>query len=118
MKVLDRIDRKRLEQVPVISRFAIVEPEYEALPPAADRPEHWRWKYGFEIHCNFTGPREASDHMADHARRLIAREIFGEITDDLFELQRTLLEESYRRDGDPAMTIINNLIRKVRGERV
>jgi hypothetical protein len=80
---------------------------------------HWVWRYGFEVHCEFTGPEEAFEHMFDHARGLIAREIFGEITDDLFELQRHLLEEgSYRDETDAAMAIIHKLIRKVRGERV
>ena len=116
MKVLDKIDRSRHERFPVTGRFAAIDTRCGMIP-LSERPEHWRLKYGFSVYCTIVGPEKASNDMVDKARRQIAREIFGEITDDLFELNRMLLEEHYRPSDDPAITIIDNLIRKTRGER-
>ena len=118
MKILDIMEAKRLKRVPEINRFAKVNATYEALP-SPDIPYHWQWKIGFDVYSVFTGPERSDDHMShlfENARRLVAREVFGELTDDLFELLRTLSEEGYRPEDDKAMQIINKLISKTRGE--
>ena len=115
MKILDKINIKCGEQVPVSGRFAIVESENKEPLRLSERPEQWKWDYGIRIHCDFVGPPTASENLAYQARRMIAKELFGEITDDLFQLKRLLMEESYRPIGDPVMAIIDNLIKETRG---
>lgn len=118
MKILDKIDTKIGDQVPVRTRFAKVSTTRRFIEEPQACHTYWELSYGFQVQCTITGPREHSRDMLDNARMLIAREVFGEITDDLIELKRELLEEdTFRPQGDPAMKIVNRLIRKVSGER-
>lgn len=116
MKIFEAIKAKRERQVAVMTRFARIEPEYELSN--GSRPDHFQWKIGAEIFCRFTGPLEAKEHLTRQATRMIAKEVYGEIVDDLMALQLLLMEEQYRADGDPALAAIHNMRRKMCGESI
>lgn len=116
MKIFEAMEAKRGGQVAPRTRFAHLEAKYSVAPAPRDIPDHFQWRYSIHLHCNFVGPRDASEHYAKHARRLIAQEVYGEICTDLMELTRLLMEESYRGDGDPVLEAIENMRRKMRGD--
>lgn len=115
MKVFEAITAKRLKRVPPTGRFAHIEAEYDVAPVQGGEPDHFQWKYGIQLRCSFVGPEEASEHALKQARRLIAKELYGEVENELLALMRTLMEEQYRPADDPAMAIITDLLNRIRG---
>lgn len=113
MKIFEAIQAERLKRVAPASRFVRIDPEFSVTQ--LDIPNQYRWQYGICLRCFFTGPEEGEEQYGNQARRLIAREVYGEIIDDLIELSRVLMEESYRPATDPALAILENSIRKMQG---
>lgn len=119
MKIFEAMEAARGRQVAPKTRFSHLEAKYSgALPSPRDIPAQFQWRYSIQLHCNFVGPADATEHYAKHARRLIAQEVYGEVCTDLMELTRLLLEEGYRGDGDPVLEAIESMRRKMRGESV
>ena len=116
MKLIDAIRAKRLRQVPPRGRFADVVGAYDAEPISdlSFRPE-WQGRFGVELGCSLQGPAVAREDLARQAERLITREVYGEVEDDVMELLHLLLKEGHRPSGDPAMQLIERLLAKLRG---
>ena len=114
MYILDTIEAKRMRQVVPRARFAFVEPEYAVALPPPDRPNHFQWKYGIQLSCVFTGPEKCEEQFTRQARRMLARELYGELEDDLLVLLRLMMEDGYRPSDDPVMQAIEGMLRKIR----
>jgi hypothetical protein len=117
MKIFQAMEAARGRQVPVIPRFARMEADCSgALPDPKGHPNRFLWRYGVQLYCMFVGPEEAEEHLAQQARRMIAREVYGDVRDDLFELMRLLTEENYRASDDPVMAHITGMLQKMAGD--
>lgn len=117
MKLFDAIKAKQMDRIAPITRFACIDPQYEAkLSLDSPTPDHYQWRIGAEISCVLSGPIKAREQLMKQAHRMIAKEVYGEIIDDLIELQRILYEEQYRADGDPVFDAIRKMINKMQGE--
>ncbi len=118
MKLLDVIEEKQRGRVAQTRTVA----DYTALSPkeatANLPPDHWEWTFVARVGCIQTGPEEAREHLAKRARRLIAREVFGELEDDIQAVLELLWEENhYREPGDPVLSYLESMLRKVRGDQ-
>ena len=118
MKILDAIEEARGDRVVPSGRFSNISPTYEATPPEKIMmgASHWMWQFDLGVGVTMTGPDEARESLAEKAKRMIARELYGELVDDLHELMRVLDEECYRANDDPAQSKITAMIRKMRGD--
>lgn len=116
MKIFDAIKAKRLNQKAPITRFARIDATCSAIPNLY-KLDQFEWRIGAEVFCRLSGPAKAHEHTLRKAMDLIAKEVYGEIVDDLIELERILLEEQYRPTGDPAINAIHSMIMKMRGEK-
>jgi len=119
MKVLDAIEAARGDRVMPRGRFANINATYEATAPEKIMmgATHWMWQFGLGVGVTTTGPDEAREDMAEKAKKMIARELYGEVVDDLHELMRVLDEEEYRPMDDPATSKIRTMIRKLNGDQ-
>lgn len=117
MKALDAIEDARGDRVVPRGRFANICPTYEATPPSGVMlgAEYWVWRFDVKVGVVLSGPHSAREELAVKAKRMIARELYGEIIDDLHELMRVLDEEEYRPIDDPATSKIRTMIRKLSG---
>lgn len=116
MKIFEAITAERLRQIAPKTRFARIEAHHDVSPIPHLPEEHFEWKIGATVFTRFSGPIKAREQMMRQAQRFIAQEIYGELMNDLIELQRILLEDQYRGPGDPAMDAIDAILRKMRGE--
>jgi hypothetical protein len=60
--------------------------------------------------------QDAGEEDMQRAVDLISREVYGELLDDAFELNRILHNEFYRGIDDKAANIVINMINKMRGK--
>lgn len=72
-------------------------------------PRQFEFRHSVIVGVKQVGPKEAVDQLYGQARRAIARELYGEVLDDLCELERLLYEEAYRPADDPILTKIRSI---------
>lgn len=118
MKLLDNITAELVMhnsmtplRVPHVPRFALGETTLDTQ--SLDMPEYFRWRVGVTVFNVFEGPKTGKAHYLKTAKRMIAREVYGEILDDLFVLTRLLHEEGPRLPGDKVSEALHALIRKI-----
>jgi len=89
----------------------------ETLGPALAFDNYLRVTFEAAVRFETTGPEEALSEMKRKAELALAREVFGEIEDDLKSLQILLWEEDiYRGPQDPVMTKLNDMLKTLKGE--
>ena len=115
-KLLDSIESERRERTTGMSRR--VKPFYEVERPSADLdPAIWVWKFGATVFVKMQGPDEAREHLARQARKILAREVYGEIEVLAIDALHEALEETYRDSNDPLLLKIRAIISMCRGEQ-
>lgn len=114
MKLLKRLTHTILRRVPVheapqITMRAITEPSQLRMTP-----DHCRYRFSVELWAETTGPSAALDEMRRRALRILLRELYGEVADEIHLTLRDLMqEEHYRPNDDPVLTRLNALLRKL-----
>lgn len=119
LKIFNHLERTRRERVP--SRFGRTEVTRKVEVPNEMAPLEDRFVYEYQVRvfCRTVGPSFETEPMVDRARRMIARELYGPVQSDLIRLREMLWEEEhYRPPGDPVLTLIDDMLRKMRGEEV
>lgn len=118
MKLLDQIEAKRGREVATHdqpSRFVKASVGNEAV--LLDFPRRWRWRYQVRFWCDFLGTWQDEPHIKEKARQLIAKEVYGELSDDLLQLQSLLFRERYRDAADPILRHVEMMFKKTIGMR-
>ena len=77
---------------------------------------HWRVRHEVTVGFECTGPESTIPKMRENAVRAIAREVFGELQNDLQDLRVSLWEENfYREHDDPVFLKIEAMLLKMGG---
>ncbi len=115
MNIFQRMEDTRRRRVCPPSRTEVT---YKSIPDteAYLSEDHWEWRWQVSVGCKQFGPESSREEMAKRARRMIARELYGEIQDDLMELLEYLYEESYRTADDPVLGKLGEILRKISGD--
>ena len=114
-KILDAIEAQRLNRRAATPRRIM--PVYQAVPDNLTLSATWEWKFGATVFVNMRGPEEAREHLARQARRILAREIYGEIRALTLDAIEEALSETYRPDDDPLVQKLNAILAACDGER-
>lgn len=118
MKLFKHMREARRGRVaPRVGR-TLVEFSAELDDPSSQKAEGalWRRVYTVTVGCSLIGPEEASENMAEKAKRMIARELYGELEDDIRDAIEVANEEAYRPENDPLLKVLEGMLRKVRGD--
>lgn len=105
MKLLEALEAKRS------NRFLRVEIRDTCLP--ANRDDLFEWVVSATVSARIVGSAEMEDCLKLQARKMIAREIYGEIVNDLYNLKLQLSNECYRAADDDALAAIDAMIDKM-----
>lgn len=89
-----------------------IRPVYHVEPPAP-LDNIWTWVYGITGTVTLFGPEESREELRARAREMLIKEIYGELQDDILEIQYSLWKEGWRAPDDSVMIALNNLLRKV-----
>jgi hypothetical protein len=115
MKVFDAIRLADKNQVPArvgrVQSVATTEPLGSMVLDC-----HWRVRHEVTVAFESTGPEAAIPDMRKKAVRAIAREVFGELQNDLQDLRVSLWEEDfYRASDNPVFLKIEDMLSKMGG---
>lgn len=115
MKIFRHLaEARKARTLPKIGRTVV---NYSANPSTPlSELDQWEWSYTVTVGCTLTGPEDAREHMAEQAKRMIARELYGELEGDIRDAIEAAHEEAYRPHDDPLMRTLETMLLKVRGE--
>lgn len=115
MKIFKHLREVRKNRVLPKINSTLIKYTSKPLTTFSETP-HWEWEYTITFGCVLKGPEEAKTILEEQAKRMIAREVYGELENDIRDAIEIALEESFRTKEDPLMKVLDTMLLKVRGE--
>lgn len=117
MKLLDAVVANYLGERAPKARFCDRAVTGERIARPQDMERIFLWKIKTELSCTLPGRIDERDRLIVNAVSLIAREVYGEVVDDLYELLGMLHREGYRGVEDPICIKIKDMIDDMQGRK-
>lgn len=116
LAIFHHLDAKIARASPPRLRFAEIETEIGIYQPSHLPSDRWIWEVSAKVTSRVRGNQNEKENAIMIAKRLIAKEVYGELVDDAFEVLRMLHEECPRNLDDPIIKLVNNMIDKMEGK--
>lgn len=113
MKILEAIEARILRQKAPPVRFATVIAD-EDISEAGPYDDLYEIRHSITVYVDQIGPRDASGEMMRRARGLLAKQIYGEVEDNLMELLHILYKEGDFQRNSPVIQKMDEMLSEIR----